>query len=453
MIRRPARLLLVTALTMAVVGGSVGAAPATPGEPSPFVPGSAAASSSIAGARLFYGGLSLPLGVGTTAASYTNHQSRALGVALDLGAYISLVTDTPPEFAPTVIDSNSGDREASAEVGAGEAVGRVALRATQVPSSSSEARMADLSLPALVRVEGGHSRSSTEVSDGRQRRASSSVEIASVSIAGGVVELENLRWDARQMTGAEPAVESRFEVARVRIAGIPIPIPSGDLANALGVVNTALLPVGLQIEAPTSSTTPDGAAIVTPLRVTLADSELGAQVLGPIIASTRPLLAPALEAMTNVDSALGLVGLVADLALGVADGSGGIEVTVGGATATTSERGYVAPPQPHTPVGPSDAPEANAGPVPTSPSDLATESPTPSAPPASISQDVAAGNPPSMASASRRCALVAAPLRRGGCRGSNLLLAAGISAVAVAGVVVMEMGVRRRRDRHAVVPT
>lgn len=449
--RSYARALLVAAVVMVAAGGSTDATGAAPRAPS-FVPGSAAASSSIAGARLFYGGLSLPLGVGTTAASYTNNQSRALGVALDLGTYISLVTDTPPQFTPTVIDSNAGDREVSADVGAGEAIGRVDLRATQVPASSSEARMADVSLPALVHVEGAYSHASTEVADGRQRRASSTVGISRVSIAGGLVLLEDLRWEARQTSGFEPGQDAEFTIGRARIAGLPVLIPAGGLPDALGPVNAALLPVGLRIEAPTSSSTPDGAATITPLRVMMADSELGAQLLGPIIASARPLLAPAFEAMTDIDSALGLVGLVADLALGVADGSGGIEVTIGGATATTSERGFVAPARPQLPTPASDTHDAvTAEPRPAPRSEIAAKPPTPPDPATPVSVDAEVASAPTVASTSLRCVLEAAPLRRGECRDSNVLLAIGISGLAVTVITVMEIGMRRRRPRRPVV--
>lgn len=420
--------LLVFVASLAVAANlSVAATPAGAADTPAFVLGSGAASGSVARARLFYGGLSLPLGVGTTSASYTNQQSKALGIALDLGAYLGLAGDVPPEFVPSTIDSNSGDREAHGNLEAGEAVARVNLRATSVPASSSEVRMTDLDLPVLVRVEGAHALSTTEVRERRQRRAAAVVEVARMSIAQGLVVLEDLKWEATQRTGFEAAADATFSIGGALVAGVPV--------SGLEGVNTALEPVGLRIEAPKVNRAKDGGISISPLRVALANSPLGAQLLGPIIASARPLLAPVFDAATGVDKSLGLVGLVADIVLGVADGSGGAEVSVGGAAASTSASVFVPPAIPSVPVAPVVAPDTL----------IAGSSSLPGLPAALAPLD-ASLVPPSVATTqSVRCALQAAPRRHGECRDGHLPVAVAISGLVVAAVVAAEFASRRRR--------
>ncbi|MEY2398967.1 MAG: hypothetical protein QOJ00_2141 [Actinomycetota bacterium] len=430
------RRVFIAAALLIGARATVVEAPAKAAEPTPtFAFGSGAASASVARARLFYGGLSLPLGVGTTSASYTNQQSRALGIALDLGAYLGLAGDVPPQFAPSAIDSNSGDKEAHGNLDAGEAVARVNLRATRVPASSSEVHMTDLDLPALVRVEGAHAVSTTEVRQSRQRRASAAVDVARVSIADGLVVLNDLHWDAVQTTGFEPVATAAFTIGSASIAGLPIPLNAADANTGLDPINAALLPVGLRIEAPKINHSSAGGISMAPLRVALANSPLGAKVLGPIIASARPLLAPAFDALTNANSSLGLVGLVADIVLGVADGSGGVELAIGGATATTSALGYVAPTTPAPAVESVVLPNATPAPFPLASLPQAL---------APLKQSVITG--PNVASTrSLRCALEAAPRRHGGCRDGKLAVAIIVSGLAILAVGAAEIGVRRRR--------
>lgn len=443
------RLASAAVAALAVAATSVAAIPAPAGAadtPAEFVLGSAASSGGVARARLFYGGLSLPMGIGTTSASYTNQQSRALGVALDLGAYIGLAADVPPQFQPTVIDSNKGDKEAHGNLNGGEAVARINLKATRVPAASSEVRMTDLDLPALVRVEGAHVLSTTEVRGAKQRRAETVTTIAKVSVASGLVVLENLVWTATQRTGFEPTAVANFSIGGLKLAGLPVPIAGGDLNTALGRINALLKPVGLRMEAPKLNKSVEGAIGMSPLRVALADSPLGAQLLGPIIASARPLLAPVLDQATDLNKTLGLVGLVADIVLGVADGSGGAEVTLGGATAITAASAFVAPSVPlDVPVAPVVLPDASVGA--TSPLTNLGDTLAPL-------KDSALGETPVVTTESVRCALEAAPRRNGDCRSGNLALAVGITGVAAIGLAAAEFGVRRRRrsgDATAVV--
>lgn len=410
------------------VGSPAGAA-----ESEAFVFGSGSASASVAHAKLFYGGLTLPLGVGTTSASYQNHQSRALAIALDVGSVAGLAGDVPEQFQPSIVDSNNGDKEAHGNLDAGESVARANLKATAVPASSSEVRMADLNLPALVRVEGAHTRSSAQVKGGRQRLAVATSEVARMTV-GGLVTLENLQWQVTKASGFEPTDTATFSVGRVLIGSVPIVLPGADLNGALGSINTALRQVGLRIEAPKLNKTKDGLSI-SPLRVALANSPIGKQLLGPIIASARPLLAPAFDAVTDANKSLGLIGLVADIALGVADGSGGVEVGVGGASASTSAISFVPPNTASSPVAAVSLPNTS----------LSRTAPLASAVNTLAPLERVLGPPKVATTSSSACVLEAAPRRQGDCRSGNLAAALFISGVAAVGLAAAEVGVRRRR--------
>ncbi len=430
--RRPLVGLAVVAIVAAF---SVGVSPTrATADDTTFVYGSGSASASVAHAKLFYGGLSLPVGVGTTSASYQNHQSRALGIALDAGSIAGLAGDVPKQLQPSIVDSNNGDKEAHGNLEAGEAVARVNLKATSVPASSSEVRMADINLPALVRVEGAHTLSSVEVKGERQRVATATSTVARMTIAN-LVALENLEWKASEVTGFEPVTTATFSVGRVLIAGVPTVLPGGDLNGGLAGINTALKPIGLRIEAPKVNKTREGISI-GPVRVALANSPIGKQYLGPIISSARPLLAPALDALTNANKSLGLVGLVADIVLGVADGSGGVEVGIGGASASTSEVGFVPPKTAPPSVESVALPNTNL---------------SAAAPLAGLGNTLdpikneVLDTPQAASSSSSRCVLEAAPRRNGDCRSGNVAAALLISGVAVAALAAAEFGVRRRR--------
>lgn len=399
---------------------------------SELVPGSAAASATVARARLFYAGYTLPVGLGVSAASYTNQQSRALGAAYELSAVTGLVGATVPEVAPIAIDSNEGDDARTADLGAGPVLGHVALTATGTPASTSEVRLADVDLPALVRVEGGHSTSSTSLDPGRQRRARASTEVARVTIAGGVVVLEGLRWEAVQRTGDDPTAVATFTLGRLLLAGVPVPLDPGDLASSLDPVNDALAPIGLFLRLPTLLRT-EGAVEMGPLRVGLASSPLGADVVAPIVGGIRPFLLPVFEALTDVDTTLGLAALVADLGLGVADGSGGVEVSVGGATAGTEATTFTSPLGGTGTAPPAVAPIGGSVVAPVFP-----------APAGSVSAPAASRPSVEVTEGPVRCVLEAGPRRQGTCRGSNVAGAVGISAVALAAVAWAEVRSRRR---------
>lgn len=442
------RLLFVVAALAILVAPDLAHAQETPEAPAAeLVPGTGAASAAIVKTRLFYAGYSLQVSLGLAATSYENRQSRSLGSAYDLSSALGLVKVKVPELAPISIDSNAGDAEAHQDLGAGPILGAIDLRATRSPASTSEVRLADLDLPGLVRVEGGHATSSSSIVDGTSRRATASVTIGAVSLLGGVVTLDGLRWDVIHQTGAEERAEATFSVAGLSIAGVPIALDLQALAPVLDAVNAVLGPVGLVVELPELVRRPNGSVEISPLRVGLLNSPLGAEIVGPLVAAVRPLLVPVYQALTDINATLGLTSLVADLGLGVADGSGGIELAIGGATAITDDTEFADPlaPPPTTPTidpGPADdgggAPTVGQSPAPPALGVAAPAVPgTTGTGPALV---------PVSSEGPARCVLAASPRRQGTCRGTNVAGAVAVVAVIAVGLYAHDVRLRRRRE-------
>jgi hypothetical protein len=440
--RRPLALL-----TIGLVACAVLAAPASVGpvqaEDAPFVLGSGAASATVTKARIFYAGFSLQVPLGLSATTYENRQSRALGSAYDLTSVTGLVDGADqPQLSPVSIDSNKGDASKTVDAGAGAVVGHIALSARTVPASQAEVRLADVDLPGLVRIEGGHSKAITEVVGGKERRATAAVTIGTMSLAGGLVVLDGLRWEATQRSGAAKQADATFTLGSVRIGGVPIATDLHDLVPVLKSINDALAPVGLVIEAPEVLHRDNGAVDMTAIRIGIINSPLGAQLLGPILAGVRPLLLPAFDALTQANSSLGLAGLLTDLGLGVADGSGGLDLAFGGATARTDDAQFADPLAVVPPALPPTAVPSTPSPTPTFGGLPAPLSPVVPTPGSTQLLPASAGGP-------ARCVLVASPRRQGTCRGTNVAGAVGIVALVGAGMSVWEAAARRRRSRLA----
>lgn len=435
-VRRGVAALVLVAALGALLAGPSGMRSADAAD-EPFNPGSGAASGTVAKVKVFYAGFSLQVATGLAATTYENTQSRALGAGYDLSSALSLVDASQPTLSPVSLDSNAGDAEKRQDLGAGPVLGSIALTAKRVPASTSDVRLADVDLPGLLRVEGGRVRSSSAVVDGSVRRARAEVTVGSISLLGGLVFLDGLRWEALQDSGAKDRNEGAFTLAAVSIAGVPIAVDLEDATALLDVLDVVLAPLGLVLELPQVIERDNGALDVTGLRIGIINSPLGAQAVGPVVAGIRPLLLPVFEALSAANSTLGLASLVADLGLGVADGSGGIEVSVGGVTARTDDSTFVDPLTGVSPVTPPSTGTPSAAPAPPALGGL----PTPAAP------TTPGIEPPIVNTSSEgpaRCVLVASPRRQGSCRGTNLPAAIAVVAIVAAGVGAYDVRLRRR---------
>lgn len=446
--RRRATVLASVAMAATVLG-----APAHAQEDAGAIavePGSANASGQVARARLFYGGFAIQTMLGAGVASYRNQTARASAAPFDLSAVTGLVGVEPGPTAPILASSTDGDQTVEAALIDPPLLGRAAVTATRQPHAGSSIELAGIDLPGLLRIGAGRVDVTSEHT-GDARIARATVTIAGVELLDGLVAIEGLRWDATHRAGTDPIAEASFSIGGIRLAGIPVPLPPGDagVGPLLTALDAVLAPTGLVLRPPEVLHLPDGSVDITALRIGIADSRLGADVLGPLVAQLRPALAPVLEAVSAGDSPLGILGLLLDLAFGVVDGSGGVEVSIGGANAGTAEPVAVTPSTttPSAPVAPEAPPssdDAAGSPRPTAPRPTVTR-PTPGPGPAGPATPVVDQSPIAADAGPAECVLAASPRRSGDCRGSNVAAAIAITAVAVVALAHLELRARQRR--------
>jgi hypothetical protein len=388
-----------------------------------FVPGTANASTQLARVRLFYAGFGYEVSAGTTIASYRNQTSRASSSAVDASFLFNIIGVPGP--AATTATSADGDQSFEQAL-ADPLLGRTAASATRQPASSAASELADLSIPGILEVRAGETHAQTELVPGDHRLAVATTEVASIVLAGGLVELRGLRWTASHRTAA----------------GLPLPIAGSALGSVLSLVENLLAPVGLVLDWPEVVELSDGSIDISGLRIGIANSPLGAQLIAPLVAGLRPLLLPILDAVTGANEDVGILGLFVDLGLGIVDGSGGALITVGGANAGTNDRTFAdlfgprpqaAPPAAIAPPAPLPAPALAPAPAPVA----APIQPRP-APDPTVIVEVGATGPV-------QCVLSAA-LRSGSCRGENVPAALATIALALAALGLLEMRARGRRQ-------
>jgi hypothetical protein len=409
---------------------------AAPGlaQEAPIAAGTASASTQVLRARLFYGGFPIEVTAGTAVAEYRNATARSFASSLDLASVLGLVG--LPSTTPATATSRNGG-EATEQTLASPIVGLAKARADDQPAAGATSDLVDLSLPGILEVIGGHTESHAEFVPGSHRAASAVTEIARISLAGGLVELRGLRWTARHRTGAGADSSADFQIGSVALAGVELPIDGAQLSGTLAILNAVLAPTGLVVGAPESVQLPDGSIDISSLRIGIANSPLGAQLIAPVVSGLRPLLLPLLGAASDASPQLGLLGLVLDLAIGVADGSGGLILSLGGANANSGDVMQNS----SLGGGPTSAPPgvAAASPVPT---DTAGTRPADASTLGSPRVAIAASSPETNAGP-LECTLSAAPQRHGSCRGRNLPAAAASIALTAAGIGLLEVRARR----------
>jgi hypothetical protein len=348
------------------------AAPAGPAAAG-FSNGQAKATALVTKMAPGVGNLELAIGSGIAVSELKNDLAQAQAQAFDLGLIgttltaggcrdATLTADDLPQ--PTRVDNRKGNTSSTvdqAEV-AGETLGagRMTVEASTVPAARALATTAASDGPALS-IGGGRATAVTEVVGDAARQAHATVEL-DLELAG-LVELSNLRWDALHRTGKGAVAEATFDVGTARMLGAPVPIDSLQALEA--VVNTALEVTGISVTFPRVErfTEPTDLVRITPMLITLRDSQAGKATIGPGLNATRQqreqLFVDLSEAFCDAAGIL----LVGDIGVSIASGTGFVTYAIGGAEAISGEfiaedpfGDAIAPPSgplgPTTPVAP-----------------------------------------------------------------------------------------------------
>jgi hypothetical protein len=389
----------------------LGAPAGTAGAGGEFVSGSGKARASIFEVVPRTGGLTIPVTFGRSVATFQGSEAKAASTAMGPpkggppkppGAAAQPVADcgggggasTSNPFASNVeVSSSDKPPYASASFMASPSNSPVqgAMQTQEVeagrqPSGRAVTTGGHIAVPGGL-LEGTRSRAeaTTGVVDGNARLSHAVVTLDRLSLAGGAVVLHGMRWEATQRTGEGGAVEvadASFAFGGASVGGAPMPGGGGGGADALAGLNQALAPTGLALVAPTVERE-NGVARVGPLSVRMADSPLGRQALGPLLGNLQPVRDPLAEGLLQIDCRFGGVLTVADVALGILSGSGGVSFDLGGVLATSEGTRFdnplagpiddeVGPPDGDVVLPPSTAAEValpDSGPLP--PEDLA----------------------------------------------------------------------------------
>lgn len=334
-------LVFVAALVM-----GAGSVPQAAAQDPSFETGSGRASARYLKVGPSRGSLSLAPTVGLALSDFLNTRGRGDVRTADFAALEDSVPPEVVEGLPTVkvesTDEGSEDgKTATLGTPAGVPVGLSAATlqasAGTAPYGRSSFETAPIALD-VVTLSGGTAEAFSGVVDGNVREAVGTVEIGKVDIGGGALVLEGLRWAAVHRSGAASVEQGTFTVGSVSVAGQSFGAPEGaeqPLAEALDAAQPLLGPLGLKITLP-KPRIEGGFVEMTPLRIRVADSELGA-VVGPALEAAQPgreILVDALRSGSeDVDAAI----LLSDVALGVLAGGSTLDIELGGVTAQTAE--------------------------------------------------------------------------------------------------------------------
>jgi hypothetical protein len=348
------RTALVGAATVAALLASWGPAASAGAQDAPpaqryIDQGTAKAQATVVAVAPASGDLQFAVTSGQAQAETAGAQSAALAQSFNFGLIGSSLTgegcdgsdpavqpDQLPQ--PTKLDNRQGPASADtteAPIGTSQlGAGREQVSVDDVPSGHATVTTGDLDLTGLLRVGGGRASTDAVVLPNDGRQAVGTVQM-DVTIAG-VVELRGLKWTATHRTGATSQADGSFELAGASIGGIPLPLD--DLAQVQDAINGALAPIGLRVELPQVEhlTDPVDIVRVSPLRILVDHSPLGASGVRPALDLTRDARSQLFDALAQADcSSEGLL-LVGEILLGVGSGTGSLIAQLGGAEAESA---------------------------------------------------------------------------------------------------------------------
>jgi len=190
-------------------------------------------------------------------------------------------------------------------------------------------------------LSGGRSDAVTKIDPGKARIADATAS-ADINIAG-IVDLNNAQWRATHRTGENPSQTGSFSVDSTTAGGVPVPV---DQTQPLeDAINQALTTTGITVSLPKVQhiTSPNDFVQVTPLEIRLQDSPAGKTALGPGLNATREQREQVLNQLYSMYCQAEGAGLVADIGLDIASGTGFLVIDIGGVSATSKAVEYQNP--------------------------------------------------------------------------------------------------------------
>ncbi|HVX70600.1 MAG TPA: hypothetical protein VHA79_13025 [Mycobacteriales bacterium] len=451
-------LVAVGAVVLAVVEPAVGAS-ASHVPRQRIEPGTAAATASVLGISPAVSGLQLSATIGESSAAFQHTETQAKSATLDLGS-LGLVLATsqfcgrsllPSKSQPQPLTADSQDGEQHRTYGT-KGLGAESVAVDPSPESATATTTTiDQKLPGVVSVR-GRSRAAVRYLDGRRQVATSSVT-EDVTLLGGVVRLEGMRWTASRTSGTSTTRKTDFSFGRVFIGGVPLEAPDRAPGATIDAINKALAAAGLSVIQPVRSTNQHtGAVAIGPFTLRFSGSRIERTLFKPVVDGVVTLenlvkslgspgdnCAQFRELMYNLGNNS---GTLVHVVLAIAQGAGALDLQFGGVAAgalnpetfaNPFDAGHLPSPS-HQPPGELGSPGSRGRhPVGVSASDTSA---TGGGAPGAI--------PPTVAAAAEHC-ISTSPSRAHGCwHGLATVASTGALAVGV-GLLVTDVAITRRR--------
>jgi len=329
-------------------------------------PWEAAANAAVVGVAPSTGGIYLTSTVGEAHAAYDQTESQATSAAVDLGglgyvlASLSFCGQTsyPLSKQPQALtaDSTDGasDKTAQAQLFPGlttpPGTGTEHVAVSPTPErAEAETYPVAQSIPGVLDVQ-GVAQSEVRYVSGQSQQADASVS-ENVSLLGGKVTIEGLKWSASQQRGAaaptDTAAFSYGSVTITALGGLPVSIPgSVPFDTAMKAVNDALATLGVAVIPPARSVDPGtGAISISPLQLHFSgsalDDDLASPAIGPLTQIVNLLNGQVSHGSdcTNLREFLGQLTsgpeTLLDLVVSSFSGAGAVDMYLGGASAET----------------------------------------------------------------------------------------------------------------------
>lgn len=444
---------------------------------SAFVPGNATAQAQAITVAPTTGGLNYAISLGISISDYQDQEAQSLSQTIDLGAIGTALEaagcdggppalnpkDVPQPVQAESVDGNqslnSSITPATSPVGAGEEAATV----TTQPSATSLTKVTDITVPGgLLSISGLTSSSHTSIDNGNTRTSTATSSIGSIALANGAVKLGNLTWTATQQTGGATTATGTFSIGSLTVAGQKIDtsqFTSSSTFNpqtVLTIINTALSPVGVNVQWPAMSTLQDGTVQISPLTVGIDNNTLGQEVIGTQLGQVQTVRSAIVNGLLGLNCNFATPILVGDIGIGVLAGGGNLNVSLGGASASTNDLAE------QSPFGSGSLPNGPSASVSTSTGNSGATSglggftgstgvggsSTPGTAGTTGTQGSGSGKKESLGPISKTTACVSLGPSGGGCSGTNAAVPIGLASLGlVVALFVWDYLRQRRRDR------
>lgn len=296
------------------------------------------------------GGLSFGIGIGEALAAHQNTLGTAESRAANLGVIgTTLAAQGCDGGGPTLakkdqpqplrIDSNDeGAAEGRTDEDPKVPGVQRHVAATTDPFARAVTQARGLDIPGVLTIGPTIATTTSGVVGGELREAVATTEIASISVGGGAILVNGLRWEAIHRTGSEDLQSGTFSIASASIAGTPI--PTQDPIAALTQLNAVLRPIGVEFRPPThhvDQTSRGSLSTVDSLGVALVPAPTRDSVLGPVLGGIQPARKALFDALIEADCGNASYITILDIVLAATGAGGEFGIELGGVQATTSE--------------------------------------------------------------------------------------------------------------------